>query len=196
MCVFLLLPQYLSISDGRIQSVFYLSRLRLFEEKPKIVAPWVIRGDGALKSRPWFPFLRTVELSGVPSLSFYFTVFSVFADIAQDWSDFALWWEQKRCWLLKTHWTLDKCGVQADAKLVFTPQHKMLRLRLPNVKTVRLRVSFSAVVFKAVSDICRALSEYPGGAPVPFGLGAEEGRKMLCAPCLPRVAGFPEYCPP
>ncbi|XP_037376982.1 fermitin family homolog 1 [Talpa occidentalis] len=79
-------------------------------------------------------------------------------NIAQDWSDFALWWEQKHCWLLKTHWTLDKCGVQADAKLLFTPQHKLLRLRLPNVKTVRLRVSFSAVVFKAVSDICRTLN--------------------------------------
>ncbi|GAB5569409.1 fermitin family homolog 1 isoform X1 [Prionailurus iriomotensis] len=79
-------------------------------------------------------------------------------NISQDWSDFALWWEQKHCWLLKTHWTLDKYGVQADAKLLFTPQHKMLRLRLPNVKTVRLRVSFSAVVFKAVSDICKILN--------------------------------------
>ncbi|XP_041588327.1 fermitin family homolog 1 [Vulpes lagopus] len=78
--------------------------------------------------------------------------------ISQDWSDFALWWEQKHCWLLKTHWTLDKYGVQADAKLLFTPQHKILRLRLPNVKTVRLRVSFSAVVFKAVSDICKILN--------------------------------------
>lgn len=78
--------------------------------------------------------------------------------ITRDWSDFALWWEQKNCWLLKTHWTLDKCGVQADAKLLFTPQHKMLRLRLPNMKTVRLRVSFSAVVFKAVSDICKTLN--------------------------------------
>uniref|UniRef100_A0A8C5KDC2 Fermitin family member 1 n=1 Tax=Jaculus jaculus TaxID=51337 RepID=A0A8C5KDC2_JACJA len=79
-------------------------------------------------------------------------------NLAQDWSDFALWWEQKRCWLLKTHWTLDKCGIQADAKLLFTPQHKMLRLRLPNMKTVRLRVSFSAVVFKAVSDVCKVLN--------------------------------------
>ncbi|XP_063104792.1 fermitin family homolog 1 isoform X2 [Cavia porcellus] len=79
-------------------------------------------------------------------------------NVAQDWSDFALWWEQKQCWLLKTHWTLDKCGVQADARLLFTPQHKMLRLRLPNQKTVRLRVSFSAVVFRAVGDICRALN--------------------------------------
>ncbi|KAM8809598.1 fermitin family homolog 1 [Eudromia elegans] len=78
--------------------------------------------------------------------------------IPQDWSDYALWWEQKKCWLLKTHWTLDKCGVQADAKLLFTTQHKILRLRLPNMKTVRLKVSFSSVVFKAVSDICKILN--------------------------------------
>ncbi|NWJ03093.1 FERM1 protein, partial [Crypturellus undulatus] len=78
--------------------------------------------------------------------------------ISQDWSDYALWWDQKKCWLLKTHWTLDKCGVQADAKLRFTTQHKMLRLRLPNTKTVRLKVSFSSVVFKAVSDICKILN--------------------------------------
>uniref|UniRef100_A0A8C9F9A4 Fermitin family member 1 n=1 Tax=Pavo cristatus TaxID=9049 RepID=A0A8C9F9A4_PAVCR len=78
--------------------------------------------------------------------------------VSQDWSDYALWWEQKKCWLLKTHWTLDKCGVQADAKLLFTTQHKMLRLRLPNMKTVRLKVSFSSVVFKAVSDICKILN--------------------------------------
>ncbi|NWV96324.1 FERM1 protein, partial [Machaerirhynchus nigripectus] len=79
-------------------------------------------------------------------------------DRAQDWSDYAFWWEQKKCWLLKTHWTLDKCGVQADAKLVFTTQHKMLRLRLPSMKTVRLKVSFSSMVFRAVSDICKMLN--------------------------------------
>ncbi|NXU47829.1 FERM1 protein, partial [Turnix velox] len=79
-------------------------------------------------------------------------------ETSQDWSDYAFWWEQKKCWLLKTHWTLDKYGVQADAKLVFTTQHKMLRLRLPNMKTVRLKVSFSSVVFKAVSDICKILN--------------------------------------
>ncbi|MEQ2194755.1 hypothetical protein XENOCAPTIV_002447 [Xenoophorus captivus] len=32
----------------------------------------------------------------------------------QDWSDHALWWEQRKCWLLKTHWTLDKYGVQVN----------------------------------------------------------------------------------
>lgn len=34
------------------------------------------------------------------------------AEAPQDWSDHALWWEQRKCWLLKTHWTLDKYGIQ------------------------------------------------------------------------------------
>ncbi|CAB1340026.1 unnamed protein product [Coregonus sp. 'balchen'] len=76
----------------------------------------------------------------------------------QDWSDHALWWEKRSCWLLKTHWTLDKYGVQADADLRYTPQHKPLCLQLPNMKTVKLTVSYSAVVFKTVAEICRALN--------------------------------------
>ncbi|XP_010776811.1 fermitin family homolog 1 [Notothenia coriiceps] len=76
----------------------------------------------------------------------------------QDWSDHALWWEQRKCWLLKTHWTLDKYGIQADANLRYTPQHKPLLLQLPNMKTIKLTVSFSSVVFKAVSEICRILN--------------------------------------
>uniref|UniRef100_A0A8C5I668 PH domain-containing protein n=1 Tax=Gouania willdenowi TaxID=441366 RepID=A0A8C5I668_GOUWI len=76
----------------------------------------------------------------------------------QDWSDHALWWEQRKCWLLKTHWTLDKYGIQADADLRYTPQHKPLLLQLPNMKTVKMTVSFSSVVFKAVAEICRVLN--------------------------------------
>ncbi|XP_053568149.1 fermitin family homolog 1 [Bombina bombina] len=78
--------------------------------------------------------------------------------ISRDWSDYALWWRKRNFWLLKTHWTLDKYGVQADAELFFTPQHKLLRLRLPNMKTVRLKVSFSSVVFRAVTEICKILN--------------------------------------
>ncbi|RXN23284.1 fermitin family -like protein [Labeo rohita] len=76
----------------------------------------------------------------------------------QDWSDHAIWWEKKSCWLLKTHWTLDKYGVQADADLRYTPQHKPLCIQLPNMKTIRLPVSFSGVVFRAVAEICKALN--------------------------------------
>uniref|UniRef100_A0A8C0CMB1 Fermitin family member 2 n=1 Tax=Balaenoptera musculus TaxID=9771 RepID=A0A8C0CMB1_BALMU len=79
-------------------------------------------------------------------------------DVKKDWSDHALWWEKKRTWLLKTHWTLDKYGVQADAKLQFTPQHKLLRLQLPNMKYVKVKVNFSDRVFKAVSDICKTFN--------------------------------------
>lgn len=77
----------------------------------------------------------------------------------KDWSDHALWWEKKKTWLLKTHWTLDKYGIQADARLLFTPQHKLLRLQLPNMKHMKVKVNFSDRVFKAVSDICKTFSK-------------------------------------
>ncbi|XP_061560858.1 fermitin family homolog 1 [Phycodurus eques] len=76
----------------------------------------------------------------------------------QDWSDHALWWEQRKCWLLKTHWTLDKYGIQADADLRYTPQHKSILLQLANMKTIKMTVSFSCVVFKAVTEICQILN--------------------------------------
>uniref|UniRef100_A0AAY4AIV2 PH domain-containing protein n=1 Tax=Denticeps clupeoides TaxID=299321 RepID=A0AAY4AIV2_9TELE len=80
------------------------------------------------------------------------------ADVKKDWSDHALWWEKKKTWLLKTHWTLDKYGIQADARLLFTPQHKLLRLQLPNMKHMKVKVNFSDRVFKAVSDICKTFN--------------------------------------
>lgn len=83
----------------------------------------------------------------------------VSAEIKRDWSDHALWWEQKQRWLLRTAWTLEKYGIHADAKLLFMPQHKPLNLCLPNGITVRLRASFSSPVFKTVMDICTMLSE-------------------------------------
>ncbi|MEJ1273472.1 stress-induced phosphoprotein 1 [Cricetulus griseus] len=76
----------------------------------------------------------------------------------QDWSDHAIWWEQKRRWLLQTHWTLDKYGILADARLFFGPQHRPVVLRLPNRRVVRLRASFSKPLFQTVAAICRLLS--------------------------------------
>uniref|UniRef100_A0A8C6WRB3 Fermitin family member 1 n=1 Tax=Neogobius melanostomus TaxID=47308 RepID=A0A8C6WRB3_9GOBI len=73
----------------------------------------------------------------------------------QDWSDHALWWEERKCWLLKTHWTLDKYGRCQPA---LHPAAQALLLLLPNMKTVRMTVSFSNVVFKAVTEICQILN--------------------------------------
>uniref|UniRef100_A0A3Q3EVD7 FERM domain containing kindlin 3b n=1 Tax=Kryptolebias marmoratus TaxID=37003 RepID=A0A3Q3EVD7_KRYMA len=78
--------------------------------------------------------------------------------IKRDWSDHALWWDQKQRWLLRTAWTLEKYGIHADARLVFIPQHKPLKLGLPNGITVRLRACFSNPVFQTVMGICRMLN--------------------------------------
>lgn len=81
------------------------------------------------------------------------------AEIQRDWSDHALWWEQKQRWLLRTAWTLEKYGIHADAKLLFMPQHKPINLCLPSGITLRLRACFSSPVFKTVMGICTMLSE-------------------------------------
>ncbi|XP_067104354.1 fermitin family homolog 3b [Osmerus mordax] len=79
-------------------------------------------------------------------------------EMKRDWSDHALWWDQKQQWLLRTSWTLEKCGVHADARLVFMPQHKPLFLGLPNGTMLKLRASFSGPVFRTVLGICRMLN--------------------------------------
>ncbi|TRY81319.1 hypothetical protein DNTS_005246 [Danionella cerebrum] len=61
------------------------------------------------------------------------------SQLKRDWSDHALWWEQKQQWLLKPSWTLDKCGIHADARLCLTPQHKPLQLVMPSGIIVRMR---------------------------------------------------------
>nr|XP_049592273.1 fermitin family homolog 3b isoform X1 [Syngnathus scovelli] len=78
--------------------------------------------------------------------------------ISRDWSDHALWWEQKQQWLLRTSWTLEKYGIHADARLLFMPQHKPLRLGLPNGITLRLCVCFSNPVFRSMMGICTLLN--------------------------------------
>uniref|UniRef100_A0A8C6KV00 FERM domain containing kindlin 3b n=1 Tax=Nothobranchius furzeri TaxID=105023 RepID=A0A8C6KV00_NOTFU len=88
--------------------------------------------------------------------------------IKRDWSDHALWWDQKKMWLLRTAWTLEKYGIHADARLIFMPQHRPLKLDLPNGKTVRLRACFSDPVFQTVMGICRQLSTFPLFCLLPF----------------------------
>ncbi|KAF5909419.1 stress-induced-phosphoprotein 1, partial [Clarias magur] len=79
-------------------------------------------------------------------------------EIKKDWSDHALWWEQKQQWLLRPAWTLDKYGIHADARLCLTPQHKPLKLALPNGLTLRLLVCFSGPAFRSVMGICKLLN--------------------------------------
>ncbi|KAG8437959.1 hypothetical protein GDO86_008591 [Hymenochirus boettgeri] len=82
--------------------------------------------------------------------------------VSRDWSDHAIWWQQKRLWLLKTNWTLDKYGVLADALLYFYPQRKPIILSLPNQRSLRVRVCFSSTTFSACAEVCNVLGiRYP-----------------------------------
>ncbi|KAK2190857.1 hypothetical protein NP493_66g04013 [Ridgeia piscesae] len=78
-------------------------------------------------------------------------------DISFDWSDHALWWPAEGIWLLRTRSTLDQYGVQADTKLEFTPMHKLLRVQLPDLQVLDLRINFSANVFRVVNKLCKEL---------------------------------------
>ncbi|XP_053405406.1 fermitin family homolog 2-like isoform X1 [Mercenaria mercenaria] len=78
-------------------------------------------------------------------------------DIAMDWSDHALWWPEKNRWLKRSRSTLDQYGVQADAKLHFTPMHKNLRVQLPDLQILDMRPDFSSEVFHSVQFLCKEL---------------------------------------
>jgi len=84
---------------------------------------------------------------------------SVCVEVCLDWSDHALWWPDKNFWLLRTRSTLDQYGVQADARLIFTPMHKNVRVLLPDLQDVDVRVSFSSDVFAVVVKLCKELGQ-------------------------------------
>lgn len=90
-------------------------------------------------------------------MSFY--VFFIITDIAIDWSDHGLYWPGKTLWLSRTRSTLDQYGVQSDAYLWFTPMHKNLRVMMPDLQMLDLRIDFSINVFSVVIKICKELGK-------------------------------------
>lgn len=81
-------------------------------------------------------------------------------EVSMDWSDHALWWPERNCWLSRTRSTLDQCGVQADARLHFTPMHKTVRVQLPDLRYLDTKVDFSVKTFTAVGQLCKELGRY------------------------------------
>ena len=72
-----------------------------------------------------------------------------------DWSDYALWWPSKKIWLLKTKFTLDQYGLQASDQLIFTHIHKNIRLELPDLQKIEMKINFSINLFEVVQTICK-----------------------------------------
>lgn len=77
--------------------------------------------------------------------------------IPADWSDHAFWWPERKLWLTKLRLTLDQYGVHADSRLLFTSMHKPLRVQLPDLQIIELKVNFSVNVFNAVLQLAREL---------------------------------------
>ncbi|XP_065661828.1 fermitin family homolog 2 isoform X2 [Hydra vulgaris] len=78
-------------------------------------------------------------------------------DVTADYSDHALWWPEKKIWLTKARLTLASCGITNDVQLLFTPQHKSIRLQLPDLQRIDIRVNFAIDVFHSVAELCAEL---------------------------------------
>jgi len=105
-------------------------------------------------------FLRVKSCCWIPVCAALSAGCVCVSDIAIDWSDYGLWWPDKNIWLARTRSTLDQYGVQADAKLLFTPMHKNLRIMLPDLQVLDMPVNFSTNVFTNVVRICRELGKF------------------------------------
>ena len=82
---------------------------------------------------------------------------SIFKDVTADYSDHALWWPEKKIWLTKARLSLASYGITNDVQLLFTPQHKSIRLQLPDLQRIDIRVNFAIDVFHSVAELCTEL---------------------------------------
>lgn len=76
-------------------------------------------------------------------------------DVNIGWSDYELWWPKATKWLDKMGQVLGKYEVQADAELVYTPKHKVVRIQLPDLQYAKVKVNFAERVFHTVIDVCK-----------------------------------------
>ena len=65
-----------------------------------------------------------------------------------------MWHPEKKLWLLKPRVTLEAYGVLGDCSLQFTPVHKVLKLQMPDLQVVDMRLNFSFTVFHAIKELC------------------------------------------
>eukprot|EP00111_Clytia_hemisphaerica_P000547 TCONS_00001615-protein len=78
-------------------------------------------------------------------------------DVTADYSDHALWWPEKKIWLTKARLSLASYGIINDTQLLFTPQHKSVRLLMPDLQVFDMKVNFAVDVLHTVSELCNEL---------------------------------------
>ena len=101
---------------------------------------------------------KTKSITTYINVTYNFFVYVLLA-VPADWSDHALWWPDKCMWLNKSRITLNQYGVHADAKLQFTPMHKTMKIQLPDLQLLDLKIDFSVNVFNAVIQLCKEMGK-------------------------------------
>ena len=84
-------------------------------------------------------------------------LFIIILDVTADYSDHALWWPEKKIWLTKARLSLASYGIINDTQLLFTPQHKSVRLHMPDLQVFDMKVNFAVDVLHTVSELCTEL---------------------------------------
>ncbi|CAF1354711.1 unnamed protein product [Adineta steineri] len=102
---------------------------------------------------------RIVVVTGSMSIGAVIAQFMNYLDMSEDLSDHALWCSKSNIWLTNTTWTLDQYGIQSDANLTFTTKHKFIRLQLPDLRILSIRVDFSVSVFASICKLCKDLGK-------------------------------------
>jgi len=97
---------------------------------------------------------KSVEVNGQTHLGQVILDLVEKLDVATDWSDHAMWHPERLLWLLKPRVNMETYGILGDCTLHFTPMHKVLKLQMPDLQVVDMRVNFSIGVFHAVKEIC------------------------------------------
>ncbi|CAF1383886.1 unnamed protein product [Adineta steineri] len=100
---------------------------------------------------------KIVVVTGSMSIGAVIAQFMNYLDMSEDLSDHALWCSTANIWLTNTTWTLDQYGIQSDANLTFTTKHKFIRLQLPDLRILSIRVDFSVSVFASICKLCKDL---------------------------------------
>lgn len=75
-----------------------------------------------------------------------------------DWSDHAIWRDDKKRWLKQSRMTLDQVEVYAHTILQFTSMHKPLKIQFPDLQIHEFNVDFSVSVLNSVSKLCQELN--------------------------------------
>ncbi|CAF1471026.1 unnamed protein product, partial [Adineta ricciae] len=100
---------------------------------------------------------KVIPVTGSKSISTILAHLMDYLDSSKDYSDYALWWPKAKTWLTNTKWTLDQYGIQSDSHLTFVNTQKYIRLQLPDLRILSIRVDFSSSVFASVSKLCNDL---------------------------------------